>query len=140
MIFFATLAVIWFFFYWIIGGVFFACVALLRLIRLRKARFSCLFSLTAALCALAAAWGSTIWIEKTTGDCPVFPIDQAAITVLFSCEGVKLIISAITGFVLLVVIGFGLLKLSSWKDRIWLTSFAEKLELYSSSEDENFKD
>jgi len=139
MIFFATLVVIWFLLYWIIGGIFFACVALLRLIRLRKARFSCLFSLTAALCALFAAWGSTTWIEKTADDCSVFPIDQATITVLLSCGGVKLMISAIVGFVLLVVIGFGLLKLSSWKDRTWLTSFAEKLELDSSEEDENYK-
>lgn len=134
------MTVIWFFLYWIIGGVFFACVALLKLIRLRKARFSCLFSLTAALCALAAAWGSTVWIEKTAGDCLTFPIDRVAITVLFSCGGVKLVVSAIVGFILLVVIGFGLLKFSSWKDRTWLTSFAEKLELYSPSEDENYKD
>lgn len=139
MIFFATLAVIWFFLYWIIGGVFFACVALLRLIRLRKARFSCLFSLTAAICASAAAWGSTTWIEKAAGNCLIFPIDQAALTVLFTCGGIQLVVSVFAGFVLLIVIGFGLLKLSSWKDRTWLTSFAEKLELDSSDEDENYK-
>ncbi|MFA6132038.1 MAG: hypothetical protein WC702_03180 [Patescibacteria group bacterium] len=137
MIFFATLAVIWFFLYWMIGGIFFACVALLRLIRLRKVRFSCLFSLAAALCALAAAWVSTTWMERTASDCFAFPRDQDSLVILLSCGGVQLIISAVVGFASLILIGFVLLKLSSFKDRTWLTTFTEKLELDGLNSDEN---
>lgn len=137
MIFFATLAVIWFLFYWIVGGIFFACLALLKLMRLRKARFSCLFSLTAALCAAGAAWISALWLERSAAGC--FDgggwwsgFQNTSDHMLFeniSCGWFQLLCSVTVGFILLILIGFGLLKFSSWKDRSWLTTFAERLEL-----------
>jgi len=138
MMFLVTLAVIWFFLYWIIGGIFFACVALLRLIRIRKARFSCLFSLSAALCALAAAWGSTVWLERAAVMCPKNSSRGAeAIGEIFACGFLQLAVSALAGLAVLILIGFGLLKLSSWKDRSWLTAFADRLELNGSNGDDD---
>jgi len=138
MMFIVTLAIVWFFLYWIIGGVFFACVALLRLRRLRKARFSCLFSLSAAICALGAAWGSTVWIERAAVGClENLPRGKEALLLVFECGFFQFIFSAMAGLLVLIVIGFGLLKLSSWKDRTWLTAFAERLELNSEAEGEN---
>lgn len=137
MFFTITLAVVWFFLYWIIGGVFFACVALLRLIRIRKVRFSCLFSLSAALCAFAAAWGSTVWLGRAVATCPtVEPRGVQLLIEIFSCGFFQLIISALAGLAALIIIGFGLLRLSSWKDRNWLTAFAERLELNNDNNNE----
>ncbi len=45
----------WFIVYWIIGGVFFAIVAATRFMNMRKARFSCLFTLGSLLAAYGAA-------------------------------------------------------------------------------------
>jgi hypothetical protein len=45
----------WFIVYWIIGGVFFALVAATRFMNMRKARFSCLFTLGSLLAAYGAA-------------------------------------------------------------------------------------
>lgn len=135
MMFFVTVAVVWFFLYWIIGGVFFACVALLRLIRLRKARFSCLFSLASAFCALVAAWVSSIWLERSTTECPkIYSLGIEVFGEVFACGFFQLVASALIGLATLVLIGFGLLKLSSWKDRTWLTTFAERLELNNNEE------
>lgn len=135
MMFLVTLAVVWFFLYWIIGGVFFACVALLKLIRLRKVRFSCLFSLSAALCALAAAWGSVKWLENTAATCPKISARGAeAVGEIFTCGFLQLAVSALAGLAVLIFIGFGLLKLSSWKDRTWLTTFADRLELNNNND------
>lgn len=144
MIFFATLAVVWFLFYWIIGGVFFACVALLKLMRLRKARFSCLFSLAAALCAVGATWISAFWLEQSAAGCfdgrgEEFSFQNTRDHLLFaniSCGWFQFLCSAAAGFSLLILIGFALLRLSSWKDRSWLTTFAERLELGEQKETE----
>ncbi len=135
MTFVATLAFVWFLLYWIIGGVFFACVALLRLVRLRKVRFSCLFSLSAAICAFGAAWGSTKWLEKTSSSCLLLVTEsKESLINLLSCGWLYFLLSAVVGLGLLIVIGFILLKASSWKDRTWLTAFAERLEWDSEEE------
>jgi len=137
MLFVATLAVIWFFAYWIIGGVFFACVALLRLIRLRKARFSCLFTLSAGVCAFLAAWGSTVWLERSATECLAeLPRGREALATVFSCGFFQFLASAAAGLVILLLLGFILLKLSSWKDRSWLTTFSERLEINKKNDDE----
>ncbi len=45
----------WFIVYWLVGGVFFALVAATRFMNMRKARFSCLFTLGTVLAAYGAA-------------------------------------------------------------------------------------
>jgi hypothetical protein len=105
-------------------------VALLKLIRLRKVRFSCLFSLSAALCAVGAAWVSAVWLDKATVSCQTDRLDQTAfLSECFAAGWLQLIVSAIGGLLVLLLIGLVLLKFSSWKDRNWLTTFAERLEL-----------
>jgi hypothetical protein len=54
---------------------------------------------------------------------------------VFTCGLSEFIFSALIGLVVLVVIGFGLLKLSSRKDQAWLTAFVERLD-YNNKEDE----
>lgn len=50
------LGILWFFAFWIFGGVFFSVVALLRLGRIKKVRFSCLFTIWTAICATVASY------------------------------------------------------------------------------------
>lgn len=130
------LALVCFFFYWISGGVFFACVALLRLVRLRKVRFSCLFTLLAAFCALAAAWGGVNWLARTTGCLVDSNGKRERILEIVSCGFGHFLLSALAGFALLIIFGFFLLKISSWKDRGWLTNFAERLKWDNEEEEE----
>lgn len=132
--FIVLVALVWFFFYWIIGGVFFACVALLHLIRLRKVRFSCLFTLSAMLCALAAAWGSVNWLERTTGCLNDSNGNRGKVLEIVSCGFGRFLLSALAGLGLLLIFGFLLLKISSWKDRGWLTTFTEQLK-WNNTED-----
>lgn len=49
------LALAWFILYWILGGILFAVVALTRLLRIKKAQFSCLFTFASAAAAYGAA-------------------------------------------------------------------------------------
>lgn len=52
------LATVWFIIYWLLGGALFALLVLLRLGRVRKVRFGCLYTLFAlAAGVLAAHWG-----------------------------------------------------------------------------------
>jgi hypothetical protein len=137
MFFTLVLAAVWFLFYWVIGGVFFACVALLRLIRIRKVRFSCLFSLSAAACAYAAARASVLWMERSALGCPeIEPRGAELFLKIFSCGFFQLALSALAGLLVLVTVGFLLLRLSSWKEKNWLTTFAERLELDNQDKDE----
>lgn len=130
MFFFTVLAVCWFLVYWIIGGVFFACVALLKLKKIHKVRFSCFFSLSSALCAAGAVWlgfrlageGARVRLSGETSIIKEVP------GTIFSCGFLHFLISMLIGLVVLVILGFGILKLSARKDRGWLTVFAERLE------------
>lgn len=136
MFFAVVLALGWFFLYWIIGGVFFACVALLRLKKIHKVRFSCLFTLTSILCASGAAWWGSMWAKKEIEECVpnhIFP--QNFSEKVFVCGFSEFLFSMLIGLIVLIIIGFGLLKLSSRKERNWLTTFAERLE-YNDQEKE----
>jgi len=131
-----VLLVVLFLFYWIIGGVFFACMALLKLKKIYKVRFSCLFTFTSAVCAGGATWSGIFWsrekaVECLSGHTALKQIPEVS----FSCGFGQLFLSAIVGLIILLLLGFGLLKLSSRKDRNWLTAFAERLEYIDQEEE-----
>lgn len=114
--------------YWIFGGIFFACLALLRLRRLRKARFSCLFSLSSFVIAFGSSWfGFTSLIDKKCFS-EVDKINTILKDSLFFCDFWTIFWLMLGGFFVQIIVGFFLLKISSWQDRSWLTSFTERLE------------
>jgi uncharacterized protein involved in cysteine biosynthesis len=101
--------------------------------------FSCLFTLSAAICAFVSSWFSVLWLGREAEEClQNLPQGREAVVEVFSCGMFQFTISALAGLVILLIIGFVLLKLSSWKDRSWLTTFAEKLEFEKKSEDEEY--
>lgn len=63
------LGILWFLVFWIFGGVFFAVLTLIRLGRIRKVRFSCLFTCWALLCAAAAAYYGVHVAEQPITQC-----------------------------------------------------------------------
>ena len=50
------LSIFWFLAYWVLGGVFFAVITILRLGKIRMVRFSCLFTILALLLGVSASY------------------------------------------------------------------------------------
>jgi len=100
------LALAWFIIYWILGGVFFAVVAASRFIRLRKARFSCLFTIASAGLAYGAATTGMFLARPMLRACGA-PKDEvgAATLRLFQCAPSAILTSGLFWFVLLVLVG-----------------------------------
>ena len=77
------LGFLWFLFYWILGGVLFALVAILRLGRVRKVRFSCLFSFWSLLCGAGAAWGGVKLAQDSITSCYLLAQTKAEVLTAF---------------------------------------------------------
>lgn len=115
------LSILWFFVYWILGGVFFAVMAILRLGRVRKVRFSCLFSLLAAFCAVGAAYGGVQYAATSIRTCVVEATQGIQIKVAVIGCGFSGIMGAfVVGVVILLFGGFIILSLSKSKTRPWI--------------------
>lgn len=99
------LAALWFVLYWILGGVFFAIVVASRFIHLRKARFSCLFSVASAGLAYGAALTTLVLAEPHMQICrPAREAPQALLSLL-RCAPNAVFVSGFLWFVLLVLVG-----------------------------------
>ena len=114
---FATLlSILWFLAYWILGGVFFAAVALTRLGRLHKVTFSCLFSILALACGIGASFGGLRYASHEVVRCLAFADSRAeALTAIFGCGFAGVFGAFLLGAVVLIVGGFISLFLASAK-------------------------
>ncbi len=65
-----VLSILWFVIYWILGGVVFSLIAAARSMHMKKARFSCLFTLGAAATAFGAAYAGMILSRPHGLRCP----------------------------------------------------------------------
>lgn len=111
------LALLWFVVYWLVGGVIFAVVALSRLIHLKKAQFSCIFVILAALAAYGAAWMAVVSATQNSRAC--FAKINAvydAIPAMFACATQETVFSGLLWFVFLMTIGIGLMFVSQSPD------------------------
>ena len=115
------IALIWFLVYWVLGGVFFPVMALLRLVTIRKVRFSCLFTILALGCASGAAWGGIRLADEAVSHCLVDSETKAeAITAIFGCGFVGIFSAFLLGLIVLVSIGSILLRISTTETRPWI--------------------
>lgn len=110
------LAVLWFLFYWIFGGAFFALISVFRIGRLKKARFSCLFTIFSAAAATGAAYFGMRWANESAKTC----IDTAqsnfeGFVGFFGCSVVALGLAFLSGAVVVIVLGGIAMWLSSIK-------------------------
>ena len=118
---FATfLSILWFFVYWILGGVFFAVIAILRLGRVRKVRFSCLFSLWALVVAVLTAFKGLEYSEESISTCMVGAQTKAeSVTAIFGCGAAGVFGSFLLGALTLTVGGFLIFAASRSKSKPW---------------------
>ncbi len=80
------LGILWFLVYWILGGVFFAIIAILKLGRVRKVRFSCLFSLLALVVGFSASWFGISYASDSIESCTLQAVTRAeSIISIFGC-------------------------------------------------------
>src|SRR3990167_9163867 len=108
------LATFWFLVYWVLGGVFFALVTLWRLGRVRKVRFSCLFSLWALACGIGASWYGVRYSERAITECLALAANKAeSITAIFGCGFVGIFGAFVLGLAALVLGGLFLIAIST---------------------------
>jgi hypothetical protein len=115
-----TLSIFWFILFWLVGGVAFAIVALLRVIKLRNTRFSCLFTLACAGAAFGAAWSGLTLGESSIGECLSHNdsfFDQ--LISVFGCGVLEISFSALLWFFGLIVAGFFLMLISRGAPKAW---------------------
>jgi hypothetical protein len=115
------LGILWFLVYWILGGVFFAVIAIMRLGRIRKARFSCLFSLLALICGVGASVIGLQYSESAVEECMAKAVNKAeTVSAVFGCGFIGVFGSFLLGAAVLTILGFFLMAISKSKTKPWL--------------------
>jgi hypothetical protein len=114
------LTLLWFVAFWIVGGVIFAVIGLVRFLRLNKNRFSCLFTFASAGTAFGAAWMG-LWAVQTDAPTRYARIHEAGITELiprlFTIGSTEILSAAGLWFLLLLAAGIFLLFISRAPER-----------------------
>lgn len=108
-----VLGVAWFVVYWLLGGALFAVVALTRFLKVKKAQFSCLFTLASAAAAYGAATTGLTMGEIKASVClqgveRFFPAVQAVL----GCAAQEIFFSGSAWFALLILLSVLLMLLS----------------------------
>ncbi|MFA4845401.1 MAG: hypothetical protein WC654_02490 [Patescibacteria group bacterium] len=115
------LAIFWFLIYWVLGGVFFAVIALLRLGRIRMVRFSCLFTLLALLLGVATAYAG---IQRSRQDVLVCLDDAQSsaemVMAVFGCGFASIFGVFLIGAAVLTIGGFFIMAISKSKTKPWI--------------------
>ncbi len=129
------LAVLWFIFYWVFGGVFFTVIAVIRLGRIKKVRFSCLYTILAALAGYGAARLGVYWsgdaIDRCLAEANGMSEQFAAV---FACGIVGIFTAMLVVAAVLIVAGFILMGISKSKEPRWFER--EEPELPAEDEEE----
>ncbi len=106
------LAVLWFLVYWVFGGVAFSLLVLLRLGRVRKVRFSCLFTLLSFVLGVGAAYGGVQYSREAIAQCLLQATNRPQIIIaIFGCGFVGIMGAFFVGALALVFIGLLLMLL-----------------------------
>ena len=114
-----SLTVLWFLVYWIFGGVVFAIISLVRPGKMKRVRFSCLYSIFSAFIAYAAAKLGIIWASEATGGLPPSGSLAEAFVVMGGLGFVGILLGLIAGFIVLFIGGWIIMLISRSKERSW---------------------
>jgi divalent metal cation (Fe/Co/Zn/Cd) transporter len=132
-----VLSFVWFLAYWVLGGVFFAVVAIARLGRVRKVRFSCLFTLLSLLLGISTAYGGMRLAEDAVVQCMEDAASPTELTVaVFGCGFAGVLGAFLLGAVLLVIGGFIIMALSKSNVKPWIVLQPEETEAEPAGEKE----
>jgi hypothetical protein len=115
------LSIFWFLIYWVLGGVFFAVIAVLRLGRIRMVRFSCLFTLLALLLGVGAAYGGIRQSREAVLVCLKDATTNAeTVMAVFGCGFASIFGVFLMGAALLTIGGFLIMAISKSKTKPWI--------------------
>ena len=114
-------SIILFLLFWLVGGVFFAIIALFRPAKLRKAQFSCLFSLSSLVLAIVAALFGTQLGAQEIEMC-LMQADGyfASLAAVISCGVLPLTLVSLLAFMGLIALGFFFLLVSRSRNASWV--------------------
>jgi hypothetical protein len=111
----------WFIVFWIVGGVIFSILALFRVAKLRKAQFSCLFTISCALCATGATYSASLLGNDQIQNCTNTARDIfAQFASVIACGIFPITIMGIAWFIGLMFVGIILLFISRSKNQSWV--------------------
>lgn len=115
------LSIFWFLVYWVLGGVFFALIAIMRLGRIRMVRFSCLFTLLALLMGASASY---VGVERSQTDvlsCLLNAQTKAeTVMAVFGCGFASIFGIFLVGAAVLTLGGFLIMAISKSKTKPWI--------------------
>ena len=115
------LSLLWFLIYWVLGGVFFALITIMRLGRLRKVRFSCLFTLLALATGIGSAYHGLRYSELAVKECLADATNKAeTVTAIFGCGFAGVFGAFLLGAAVLTLGGFLIMVISRSKSKPWI--------------------
>lgn len=132
------LSILWFLIYWILGGVFFAVIAILRLGRVRKVRFSCLFTLWALLIGVGVAFKGLEYSRDAITQCLKSSGSQAEMVVaVFGCGAVGVFGAFLLGALMITIGGFLIFAVSRTQTKPWIELHTEEEVLPEETVEQN---
>jgi len=133
------LTVLWFLFYWIFGGVFFTVIAVIRLGRIKKVRFSCLYTIMAALAGYGAAKLGVYWAGDAMTRCLAEANGMSEqFAAIFACGIVGIFTAMLILAAVLVFVGFALMAISRSKEPRWFDHPDEEIKEEFEKEDPDY--
>src|SRR5688572_25702387 len=118
-----VIAFFWFVIYWVMGGVFFGAIAIVRVIKLRRARFSCLFTLASALCAFGAAYTGTFYAHENIRACIKEANDVfGKLASVIACGILEQVSAGFIWFLILIGVGLLFFVLCRASNQSWMDS------------------
>lgn len=119
--FFIIFSILWFVIYWVLGGVFFAVVTMVRLGRLRKVRFSCLFSILSFVVGIGVAYSGIKGSQEAVSDCLSQAVTNAEkMTAVLGCGAASIFGTFLLGALVLTIGGFLIMAISKSKSQPWI--------------------
>lgn len=125
------IALVLFLAYWIVGGAILASVSAIRNMRIHKAQFGCLFSLSALILAIGATYSGFSFAEEQIATCVADAANLTdSVAGFIGCSVLSISITGIAGFLLHLFIGLVFLLLS----RSFNQSFSDEESLEDDTE------
>ncbi|MFZ2681609.1 MAG: hypothetical protein WAZ14_00720 [Patescibacteria group bacterium] len=113
-----ALTLMWFVVYWLIAGVLFAIIGLVKFVRINTAKFSCVFTFLSLATAYAAAWTGYVAASRLDGKClSKISAPYEAIPGAFRCATTIMISNGALWFIVLVAAGIALMFVSRLPER-----------------------
>ena len=122
------LSILWFVVYWVLGGVFFAIVTMMRLGRLRKVRFSCLFTILSFFVGVGVAYSGMKGSQEAVKNCLGQALTNAEkMVAVLGCGATSIFGMFLLGALVLTVGGFLIMAISKSKSQPWIVLDHEEI-------------